>query len=263
MAKKNKKKLTPAEIEYQNRMESFQEHLPIADIKKRLLVTKDGLYYPMFKMGEKTLDLMSEEELNNFANRVMQVFASMNLDGSQFLTVPIPFDIAPYKVIQQKQITKLRRDIDNYQSKITQCERLIDEKHHAADNFDDEELRAKVIKDIENIRKHDIPSLQQKIQQSEQFIQYISEQVKYIVDILNSGLAAHKVCIVIPCIHGNNNETAVQEACINIENKLRGLAPDSHRCSEQEMRDVLYSILNPMRQDAYHVSDTNLPPYLS
>lgn len=268
MAKKEKKaKKTAKELEYEKRQESFQEHLPIADIKNRLLVTKEGLYYPVFKMGEKTLDLMSEEELNRFANQVMQSFASMNLDGVQFLTVPVPFDIGPYKNNQQLQIKNLEKKMDRLQNEIVKLEREIDNLY-AQKNGEVPATtpymdlgRQDYDEKIAYIKNVLIPNVEEKVSQCQTFIQYISDQTRFIVNELTRGNVAHKVCLVIPTIHDNWNPTAVEEASQNINSKLQSIAPDSHRCSETEIRNILFSILSPLRTEAHNIP-VALPPMM-
>lgn len=242
---KKKKKLTAAEQEYANRMTSFQEHLPIEDISNRLFKDKNNCYYPAFKMGEKTLDLMTLPELDAFSKQVQITFASMNLDGCQFLTVPTPFDLTPYKKNQEKQIERLRMDINRLRNKVSEYQ------------------NAEGVVDFEYLQgDSDAAKAARQIKQYELYIEYINAQTKFITEMLKSGLAAHKECIVIPVIHDNWNATTVEEAALNIETKLKSIASDSHRCSEQEMRDILYSILNPMRKDTYRVPPTQYTPTL-
>ena len=68
---------------------------------------------------------------------------------------------------------------------------------------------------------------------------------------MNTGKVANKHCYLIASIKDRWNETTVQEAADMIEDALKQLSEESHRCTVKEMENILIELFNPLRPDIY------------
>ena len=96
------KKISKEEKEELKRKASFRERIPVKDIEDRLYVTKDNEYLSVFKLGQKAIDLMSDDEVYAFSRSIETAFETLDLLSAQFLLLPVPFDLDPYRFIKKK-----------------------------------------------------------------------------------------------------------------------------------------------------------------
>ena len=219
---KVKKKVTPEEQELIDRRTSFQERLPIVDIRNNLFVTKDGRFLPVFAIGQKAIDLMAEDELAGFAKQIEIKFASMGLKACQFLLLPVPFDLEPYKRAQTFHYNRL------------------DEQKR--------ELEMELNRESDMTQRLYISAA---IEQNEFCRNYLADQARFVANKLQTGLIANKHSYLVCEIEKAYNERAVIEAADLIEDQLRAIAGDSRRCSEREMELMLITLFNPLRPEIY------------
>ena len=102
MGKKNKaekeeqKKKQSEERAIARRKASFQERLQIKDIVNRCYLTRKGEYLTVFSIGQKAIDLMSEDELAVYAHQLETTFSTLDIEILEFMLLPVPFDLQPY-----------------------------------------------------------------------------------------------------------------------------------------------------------------------
>ena len=217
-----KQKITPEQKAKVARQKSFQERLPILKIKNRLFVTKKNEYLPVFVLGQRAVDLMSEDEVYEFSQQLERTFQTLGITKIQFLLLPVPFDLAPYELNQKRRFDELRNQEASLRSAIGSCF-----------NF--------------NQRAY----LEDELAQNLICQKYIDNQSYFVTRNLQSGRVANKHTYVICSIKESYNETAVQEAARQIESALKSIADDSHRCSEEEMEKILIELYNPLRPEIY------------
>lgn len=219
---KKNKKITPEEQQAIQKEKSFQERLPIAKITKGLFQTKNGEFYPVFALGQKAVDLMSEDEVYAFARNLETTFEMLGLVSIQFLLLPVPFDLQPYQAQQAKRLQELKKEEQEFKAELASTDDL---------------LR--------------MGTLEKLLSQNQICQKYISDQNYFVVKALQSGRIANKHSYCICKIKDCYNETAVLEASRQIDNALRSVIPDSHRCTETEMEKILIELFNPLRSEIY------------
>lgn len=228
MEKKNKteieeqKKKKTEEKAIARRQASFQDRLQIKDIINRCYLTKKGEYLSVFSMGQKAVDLMSEDELAAYAHQLETTFSTLDIEILEFMLLPVPFDLQPYRNSQLMASNRLRKR--------------------------EGELREFISRENDPVRKHEI------IEELDQVLllqRYIDNQTYFVSGKLQSGRVANKHCYVVCGIRERWNEIAVQESARRIEAALRTLSEDAHRCSTTEMEKILVSIFNPLRPEIY------------
>ena len=219
---KKNKKMTPEQQAAVAREKSFQERLPIAKITKGLFQTKKGEFYPVFALGQKAVDLMSEDEVYAFARNLETTFETLGLVSVQFLLLPVPFDLQPYQAQQAKRLAELKREEQELKAQIANSNALFQ-----------------------------LDGAEKQLAQNQICQKYISDQNFFVVKALQSGRIANKHSYCICKIKDCYNETAVLEAARQIDSALRGVIPDSHRCTEAEMEKILIELFNPLRSEIY------------
>ena len=114
------KKISKEEKEELKRKASFRERIPVKDIEDRLYVTKDNEYLSVFKLGQKAIDLMSDDEVYAFSRSIETAFETLDLLSAQFLLLPVPFDLDPYRFIKKKtyKILKDKEEISKMFEKL-------------------------------------------------------------------------------------------------------------------------------------------------
>ena len=91
MGKKNKtekeeqKKKKSEERAIARRLASFQERLQIKDIVNRCYLNKKGEYLSVFSMGQKAIDLMSEDELATYAHQLETTFSTLDIESLKII----------------------------------------------------------------------------------------------------------------------------------------------------------------------------------
>ena len=96
MGKKNKaekeeqKKKQSEERAIARRKASFQERLQIKDIVNRCYLTRKGEYLTVFSIGQKAIDLMSEDELAVYAHQLETTFSTLDIEILEFMLLPVP-----------------------------------------------------------------------------------------------------------------------------------------------------------------------------
>lgn len=204
------------------RLASFQERLQIKDIVNRCYLTKKGEYLSVFSMGQKAIDLMSEDELATYAHQLETTFSTLDIEIMEFMLLPVPFDLQPYRNAQLMASNRLRKREGDLRGNISR------EK--------DESIRHELIEELD---------------QTLLLQRYIDNQSYFVSSKLQSGRVANKHCYVVCGIRERFNEIAVQESARRIEAALRTLSEDAHRCSQAEMEKILISIFNPLRPEIY------------
>ena len=228
MGKKNKtekeelKKKQSEERAIARRKASFQERLQIKDIVNRCYLTRKGEYLTVFSIGQKAIDLMSEDELAVYAHQLETTFSTLDIEILEFMLLPVPFDLQPYRNAQLMASNRLRKR--------------------------EGELRENIARENEPDIKHE---LIEELDQTLLFQRYIDNQSYFVSSKLQSGRVANKHCYVVCGIKDRWNEIAVQEAARRIESALKTLSDESHRCSQAEMEKILISIFNPLRPEIY------------
>ena len=228
MGKKNKaekeeqKKKQSEERAIARRKASFQERLQIKDIVNRCYLTRKGEYLTVFSIGQKAIDLMSEDELAVYAHQLETTFSTLDIEILEFMLLPVPFDLQPYRNAQLMASNRLRKR--------------------------EGELRENIARENDPDIKHE---LIEELDQTLLFQRYIDNQSYFVSSKLQSGRVANKHCYVVCGIKDRWNEIAVQEAARRIESALKILSDESHRCSQAEMEKILISIFNPLRPEIY------------
>ena len=228
MGKKNKaekeeqKKKQSEERAIARRKASFQERLQIKDIVNRCYLTRKGEYLTVFSIGQKAIDLMSEDELAVYAHQLETTFSTLDIEILEFMLLPVPFDLQPYRNAQLMASNRLRKR--------------------------EGELRENIARENDPDIKHE---LIEELDQTLLFQRYIDNQSYFVSSKLQSGRVANKHCYVVCGIKDRWNEIAVQEAARRIESALNTLSDESHRCSQAEMEKILISIFNPLRPEIY------------
>ena len=219
---KRKKKLSREEKAEIRRKQSFQERLPVKEIRNRLFVTKKGEYLSVFTMGQRAVDLMSEDEVFAFSRQIETAFETLGLVKVQFLLLPVPFDLAPYQSVQKRRYGQLKREEGILRMRLAN----------------------------ERDRKQ-IEYMEMELEQNLLLQKYIDDQSFFVAKNMQSGRVANKHCYIVCGIKELWNETAAQEAANQIEAVLKSVAEDSRRCSEAEMEKILIELYNPLRPEIY------------
>ena len=176
----------------------------------------------MFSIGQKAIDLMSEDELAVYAHQLETTFSTLDIEILEFMLLPVPFDLQPYRNAQLMASNRLRKR--------------------------EGELRENIARENDQDIKHE---LIEELDQTLLFQRYIDNQSYFVSSKLQSGRVANKHCYVVCGIRERFNEIAVQESARRIEAALRTLSEDAHRCSQAEMEKILISIFNPLRPEIY------------
>lgn len=237
MKKEKKKKLTKEEKQEIARKQSFQERIPIKDIRNRLYVTKDDQLLPVFSIGQRAVDLMSEEEAFEFSKQLDTVFQTLGLITAQFLLLPVPFDLHPYQANQDRRYRELQEEVRQIKLQEQSIYAQLNDEKTSPEDYKRLEI------EYEAIRK--------EIEQKETCLKFISEQSYFVNKNLQSGRIANKHSYVVCQIKDCWNETAVQEAAKRIEGALKQISNESYRCSEREMEKILVELYNPLRPEVY------------
>ena len=223
--KKDKEELKKKKYEEKaiaKRQASFQERLQIKNIVNRCYLTKKGEYLTVFSMGQKAIDLMSEDELAVYASQLETTFSTLDIEIMEFMLLLVPFDLQPYRNAQLMASNRLRKREGELREDISR------EK--------DQDIRHELIEELD---------------QTLLLQRYIDNQSYFVSSKLQSGRVANKHCYVVCGVKDRWNEIAVQESARRIEMALRSLSDDAHRCSQAEMEKILVSIFNPLRPEIY------------
>ena len=219
------KKISKEEKEELKRKASFRERIPVKDIEDRLYVTKNNEYLSVFKLGQKAIDLMSDDEVYAFSRSIETAFETLDLLSAQFLLLPVPFDLAPYQSLKKNTYKKLKSK--------------------------EEEIKDKIVKKNMGIELSDYDGLSKELRQYRMFEKYIDDQLYFVTRNMQKGTIANKHSYVICKIRESYNKTAAKEAANNIEEVLRSVLDGSRRCSESEMEKILLELYNPLRPEIY------------
>lgn len=220
-----KKKISKEEKEELKRKASFKERVPVKNIEDRLFVTKNNEYLSVFKLGQKAIDLMSDDEVYAFSRSIETAFETLDLLSAQFLLLPVPFDLAPYQSFKKDTYKKLKSK--------------------------EEEIKDKIVKKNMGIEVSDYDGLSKELRQHRMFEKYIDDQLYFVTRNMQKGTIANKHSYVICKIRESYNKTAAKEAANNIEEVLRSVLEGSRRCSESEMEKILLELYNPLRPEIY------------
>ena len=219
------KKISKEEKEELKRKASFKERVPVKNIEDRLYVTKNNEYLSVFKLGQKAIDLMSDDEVYAFSRSIETAFETLDLLSAQFLLLPVPFDLAPYQSLKKDTYKKLKSK--------------------------EEEIKDKIVKKNMGIEVSDYDGLSKELRQYRMFEKYIDDQLYFVTRNMQKGTIANKHSYVICKIRESYNKTAAKEAANNIEEVLRSVLEGSRRCSESEMEKILLELYNPLRPEIY------------
>lgn len=217
-----KTKLSKKENELLDRRKSFQDLIPITKIKNRLYLTKNNEYLSVFALGQKSIDLMSEDEVYEFTRTLERTFETLGIKKIQFLLLPVPFDLDPYLGQRRKRLKELKEEESEIKSK------LLGKLNTQHKSFLEDDLSQNLI-------------LQK----------YIDDQTYFVTRSMQSGRIANKHAYVICDIKDSYNEVAASEAAKSIESALKEISSESHRCTESEMEKILIEIYNPLRPEIY------------
>ena len=199
--------------------------MPVKNIEDRLYVTKNNEYLSVFKLGQKAIDLMSDDEVYAFSRSIETAFETLDLLSAQFLLLPVPFDLAPYQSLKKNTYKKLKSK--------------------------EEEIKDKIVKKNMGTKVSDYDGLSKELRQYRMFEKYIDDQLYFVTRNMQKGTIANKHSYVICKIRESYNKTAAKEAANNIEEVLRSVLEGSRRCSESEMEKILLELYNPLRPEIY------------
>ena len=219
------KKISKEEKEELKRKASFRERIPVKDIEDRLYVTKNNEYLSVFKLGQKAIDLMSDDEVYAFSRSIETAFETLDLLSAQFLLLPVPFDLDPYRFIKKKTYKALKDK--------------------------EEVIKDKIVKKDMGTTIADYDGLSKELRQYRMFEKYIDDQLYFVTKNMQKGTIANKHSYVICKIRECYNKTAAKEAAGNIEEVLQSVLEGSRRCSENEMEKILLELYNPLRPEIY------------
>lgn len=226
--KKARKRQEKAEAkmlaELEAKRESFQEFLPIKDIKNGCFIDDMGYYYPVIVLGTINSDLMSKDQINALARGLEISFSSLLCRDYQCLMVPMPYDISLWRRGNDVILDEINDLKGMYQSQISHI--------NPGSGYSKE-----------------LDELQGKIKQLDIRAQLLRDSNDYVIDKLHAGRMTTKKSYLIPNFRINDDIRVALENSREIVKKMNNNGIECRFATEQELRDLLYVLFNPLSSE--------------
>lgn len=226
----SKKELLKQE-EIRKHKSSFQNFIPIIDIKNGCFRDRFGKYLPVILIGSKNLDLMSKEDKYNLQARLEEVYLSIKAESYQISIIPMPYDISEWNA-----------NMSNFIAEIVQ------EKSENLSNYGDlktewEKKKSKEEKTILESR-----------------LTLMTEEKDWVTEKVQTGSLSSKKCfMILEFDEVDDVRTAVMKANEVID-RFRQKDIEVRLTSERELRDLLNILCNPLNTSVKELQRINLGP---
>ncbi len=237
---KKSETITNTEQELLSQKKSFQEWLPIEDVDRGFIKVKNyshDEYYPVISIGEVNIDLMTKPELYTFARNIETVIASLNIIDFQILLMPVPYDIEDWL-----------QHVDQRTEELEQMRSDIDRKIHDAVQSGDP------LADLDTLNA-DHASL-------DFYLSHLSGQRAYVVNKLSDGTIVCKKAFFVPRFDGLNSLGEYQDATTTVVRRFNDVIPGTTQLNNQAIRNMLFTVLNPLHQQYIRVPAMQFPTHL-
>lgn len=217
---------------------SFQQWLPIEDVDRGFIKVKNfsrDEYYPVISFGDLNIDLLTEQELFLLARNIESAIASINVTDFQILLMPVPYDIETWL-----------KHIDDREAELEKQRAEIDQKIAAAQSSDDPSV--------------DLASLNADHAAVDFYITHMRGQRNYVMGKLGDGSIVCKKAFFIPKFDGLSTLSEYQDATNTVVQRLNAVIPGTTQLNSQGIRNLLFTILNPLHQRYMKVPGVQLPP---
>ena len=242
MAKKKKgfKKtsMTQDELDLLKYRESFQQWMPIKDVQNGFIIDENDDKFPVIELGTANLELMTMDEKAMLGKRLEQAIASFPFQEFQLLIVPMPFDIEDW----QAQVTERLRELSAQRDELTSL--------------------------VARERRQETPNLKRINELNAQlnaisfYENHLAGQNRFVMGRIQSGQVVAQKAFFIPKFKPLGNLTAYQKMAEAVAHKMEDVAINSHLCDNQEIRNLLFVILNPLRKDLHKVEPRQMSPLM-
>jgi hypothetical protein len=229
MAKKNKNNF--------DSKQSFQEMLPIETVDRGFIKVKNYMmdeYYPVIVLGDRNLDLMSEDALGAFAHSIQTAINTSDLLSFEILVVPVPYDTEEWQNNIEKRIKEIRQQQNDLSV-------LIKEKNEAGEN---------------------ISGLEEEMQALTYYIDHLKAQREYVLESLQKEDFSVKKAYFVPKFREQESLVDYQAETNALVENLAAHIPGTRALYSKEIRDLLFILLNPLRKVSTKVKPNSLPPVI-
>lgn len=210
--------------ELEAKRETFQEFLPIKDIKNGCFIDDFGYYYPVIVLGTINSDLMSKDQINTLARGLEISFSSLMCSDYQCLMVPMPYDISLWRRGNDLILDDIYDQKGKLQGKISQI--------NPGSGYSKE-----------------LDELQGQMKQLDVRAQLLKDSNEYVIDKLHAGRMTTKKSYLIPNFRINDDIRVALENSREIVKKMNNNGIECRFATEQELRDLLYVLFNPLSSE--------------
>lgn len=235
---KNSETITDVSQELMAQKRSFQQWLPIEDVDRGFIKVKNysrDEYYPVISIGDLNIDLLTDQELFLLARNIESAIASINVTDFQFLLMPIPYDIETWL-----------KHVDDRKAELEKQRDAIDQKIANAQASDDPSV--------------DLATLNADRASIDFYIAHLRGQRAYVMGKLGDGSIVCKKAFFIPKFDGLSTLSEYQDATNTVVQRLNAVIPGTTQLNSQGIRNMLFTILNPLHQRYVKVPGVQLPP---
>ena len=224
--------------ELMTQKKSFQAWLPIEDVDRGFIKVKNYTrdeYYPVISIGDLNIDLLTSEELFLLARNIESAIASINVNDFQFLLMPVPYDIETWL-----------KHVDDRTAELEKQRAAIDQAILDAQNSGDPSA--------------DLATLNADHAAIDFYIAHMRGQRNYVMSKLGDGSIVCKKAFLIPKFDGLSTLSEYQDATNTVVQRLNAVIPGTTQLNSQAIRNLLFTILNPLHQRYVKVPGVQLPP---
>lgn len=233
-----KSSMTQDELDLLRYRDSFQQWMPIKDVQNGFIVDENGDMFPVIELGSANLELMTLDEKGLLGRRLEQAIASFPFQEFEILLVPMPFDIEAW----QEQVRNRLKELSAQR----------------------EELTSLLAKE----RRKDEPDLERQKEINAQiaaisfYENHLAGQNRFVMGKIQAGQVVAQKAFFIPKFKPLGNLAAYQKMAEAVAHKMEDVATGSHLCDNQEIRNLLFVVLNPLRKDLHKVEPRQMSPVM-
>ena len=242
MSKKNKKfkktSMTQDELDLLRYRESFQQWMPIKDVQNGFIIDDNDDYFPVIQLGSANLELMTMDERALLGRRLEQAIASFPFSDFQMIICPMPFDIEAWQEqvrIRLKELSAQREELTSLLAK----------------------ERRKDVLDLERQKE-----INAEIAAISFYENHLAGQNRFVMGKIQAGQVVAQTAFFIPRFKPLKNLSAYQRMAEAVAHKMEDVATGSHLCDNQEIRNLLFVLLNPLRKDLHKVEPRQMSPVM-